>query len=359
MRQMPGAATPFVRAPRLRVLLPPALFLRVLILQLLIPGALLTRSMAADLEPPEFVFGFGRTGTGLGFLRSPSGVARDARGHFFVVELQGDRVQEFDPQGAAVRAWGAGGSGPGQFAEPQDIAIDPQRRVWISDRLNHRLQWFTTSGEFLGELGPAQGVAFVDPSGLGLEPGGAHLFVSDLALGAIFKLDITGATPELVMRFGEPGTEAGQLIAPTDVAVSTNGEIHVVDFGFNRVQIFSPTGLFRFAFGSSGPFPGNFAGPVGVAVDAHNRIFVVDTFNSRVQVFQRDGRFLLEWGRQGTRRVEFLKEPTRMLLTADGLAVICDADESRQNDRIAVFAFAPTAVQKQSWTQVRSLFRGR
>ncbi|UCE02535.1 MAG: NHL repeat-containing protein [Candidatus Latescibacterota bacterium] len=318
---------------------------------------LLWGGAAAALEPPEFLYSFGRTGSGLGFMRGPGGVARDASGLFYVAEIRGHRVQVFDSLGTGLRTWGGRGAAPGQFAGPSDIVIDDQERVWVSDRDNGRLQWFTLAGEFLGELGASQGVPFDSPGGLGLDPPGVHLFVSDVGNSKIFKLDISGQTPRLVMSFGELGAEAGQLAAPTDVAVSPRGEIHVVEFLTSRVQIFSETGAFRFAFGFAGDAPGRFAAPSGVTVDSEGRIYVVDTYNSRVQVFERKGHFLFEFGREGT-KLERLNEPTRMILTPDGLLVLCDADEAEHSDRVVIFSW-PTAVRKKSWTDVRSLFRGR
>jgi DNA-binding beta-propeller fold protein YncE len=318
---------------------------------------LLWGGAAAALEPPHFLYSFSRTGSGLGFLRTPGGVAQDASGLFYVAEITGHRVQVFDSLGTGLRTWGSRGSGPGQFTGPSDVVIDDRERVWVSDRDNGRLQWFSLAGEFLGQLGAPQEVPFNAPAGLGLDPPGVHLFVSDVGSDQIFKLDISGQTPRLVMSFGEPGTEAGQLAAPTDVAISPRGEIHVVEFWTSRVQIFSETGAFRFAFGFQGGAPGRFAAPTGITVDAEGRIYVVDTFNSRVQAFERKGHFLFEFGREGT-KLERLNEPTRMILTPDGLVVVCDADEEAHSDRIVVFSWS-TAVRQKSWTDVRSLFRGR
>jgi len=51
----------------------------------------------------------------------------------------------------AVRTIGSESAEPGRFSDPHAIAIDSTGRVYVADRGNQRMQWFTTAGEFLGE----------------------------------------------------------------------------------------------------------------------------------------------------------------------------------------------------------------
>ena len=48
----------------------------------------------------------------------------------------------FDPQGRFLRKWGVTGSGDGEFSQPQDLAIDSDGDVYVSDQGNDRIQVF-------------------------------------------------------------------------------------------------------------------------------------------------------------------------------------------------------------------------
>ena len=85
---------------------------------------------------------FGSTGSKLGELRSPSGIATDAAGNVWVVDRGNDRVQEFTADGTPVTAFGERGSRPGQFIEPVGISVDCHGLVTVGDSDNNRVQTF-------------------------------------------------------------------------------------------------------------------------------------------------------------------------------------------------------------------------
>jgi DNA-binding beta-propeller fold protein YncE len=85
---------------------------------------------------------FGATGSKLGELRSPSGIATDAAGNVWVVDRGNDRVQAFTAAGAPVTAFGERGTQPGQFVEPVGIAVDCRGVVTVGDSDNNRVQAF-------------------------------------------------------------------------------------------------------------------------------------------------------------------------------------------------------------------------
>src|ERR1700685_3423228 len=99
---------------------------------------------------------FGGPGSGPGELEGPEGVAvNDATGNVYVADTGNDRIDEFEPDGAFVRAWGWGvaggrkfetcttecqkglsGSAPGEFVSPAFIAVDNSGSagdVYVSD----------------------------------------------------------------------------------------------------------------------------------------------------------------------------------------------------------------------------------
>lgn len=61
------------------------------------------------------------------------------------------RIVVYDDAGRKVREWGRAGAGTGELALPHGIALSPDGNVYVADRENGRVQWFTTEGEYLGQ----------------------------------------------------------------------------------------------------------------------------------------------------------------------------------------------------------------
>jgi len=104
---------------------------------------------------------------------------------------------------------------------------------------------------------------------------------------------------------GAPGSEAGQLSQPADLAIDDQGNVYVVDTLNQRIERFAPDGAST-AIGEPGseqgqffdPFePDKFAhdGPWGLAVDQSGSVYVADTWNHRIQKFDSSGNFVAEW----------------------------------------------------------------
>lgn len=91
--------------------------------------------------------------------------------------------------------------------------------------------------------------------------------------------------------FDITGQGAGGLSLPTDVAVSSDGRIFIVDGGNHRVVAFDHNGKYLLTIGRKGSGEGQMKDPVGIGADGKGRIYVADTGNHRIQVFASDGRF--------------------------------------------------------------------
>ena len=61
------------------------------------------------------------------------------------------RIVKYDADGEYLMEWGELGSGPGQFDLVHGVAVDRDRRVYVGDRTNNRIQIFTENGEFIEE----------------------------------------------------------------------------------------------------------------------------------------------------------------------------------------------------------------
>jgi DNA-binding beta-propeller fold protein YncE len=79
---------------------------------------------------------------------------------------------------------------------------------------------------------------------------------------------------------------------PSDVAVSKDGHIYVVDGVNNVIKVFNQSGKFDFSFGSKGPFNGQFKFPLGIDVSTSGKVYIADSGNHRIQIFGPTGNYL-------------------------------------------------------------------
>jgi peptidylamidoglycolate lyase len=84
----------------------------------------------------------------------PTDVAFLPDGTFFVSDgYTNTRVVKFDPSGKYLTSWGSRGTPPETRPSFMNtvhaVVVDKQRRVYISDRANHRIQVFDENGKFL------------------------------------------------------------------------------------------------------------------------------------------------------------------------------------------------------------------
>ncbi|MBN1641223.1 MAG: 6-bladed beta-propeller [Anaerolineae bacterium] len=155
----------------------------------------------------------------------------DTCGRILVADSGNHRIQVFDSLGTYVTAYGGHGSGPGQFDDPQGIAVDTTGRVIVADRGNDRLQVLGFDGTALSFLGViAAGLS--QPTGVATD-GLGNIVVADTGHDAIVVLDAAG---DVRATYTAPNDGyPGPFSAPHGVAVDAEGTIVVADSGNGRV----------------------------------------------------------------------------------------------------------------------------
>ena len=86
---------------------------------------------------------FDKTGKFLHFINTsgvPRGIDMDAKDRVYVVDTLAHNVSVYTTDGKSVVQFGAQGFGPGQFNFPNGVAIGPDQRIYISDRVNGQVQ---------------------------------------------------------------------------------------------------------------------------------------------------------------------------------------------------------------------------
>ena len=277
----------------------------------------------------EYLPPFGSNGSAPGQFSRPTGVDIDTSDRIVVADRINHRIQVFDSSGDFLFTFGGLGSGNGQFDLPIGIATDPANRILVADTDNHRIQVFNAAGSFqfsFGSEGSGNG-QFSFPRHLtGDSPG--RIIVADSNNHRIQVFDSSGG---FLFRFGSNGSANGQFVDPRGIAVDGSGRIIVADRGNSRVQIFASSGAFIAKFGSSGSGPGQFNFLRGLATDGSGRILVADSNNDRIQVFDGSGTFVSAFGSAGNNTGRF-ESPQDIAINGLGSIVVADTN----NDRIQI-----------------------
>jgi hypothetical protein len=269
----------------------------------------------------------------------------DGSGFVYVVDNGNHRIQKFTSQGQFVDQWGGYGTETGMFRSPAGIAIDSEGYVYVVDGGNYRVQKFTSNGQFVTKWGEGYSSAdglFSDPYGITVDDSG-YVYVSEPWVPRIQKFTSEG---QFVLKWGSEGTGDGQFHDPWDMATDGDGTIYVVDSNNHRVQKFTSEGQFIAKWGEGwGGADGQFGGASGIAIDASGYVYVTDTYFHRIQKFTTDGQFTAKWGEVGS-EPGLLSHPESVALDSTGRVFVCE----QGNNRVQVFSTgaAPSPDQGQA-----------
>jgi DNA-binding beta-propeller fold protein YncE len=168
----------------------------------------------------RYITKFGKTGSGDGEFIRPAGIAVEKSGNIIVVDSGNNRLQVLSPEGEFIGKCGGPGKGPGEFDQPWGVTLDKDGNIFVADWNNHRVQKLSPQGKCLMTIGSF---------GKLTQPEGSYAVT-------IFGPYISGESE----KAGHP--RADQFNHPTDVAVDSDGDIYVCDWGNHRVCVFDPEG---------------------------------------------------------------------------------------------------------------------
>ena len=162
-------------------------------------------------------------------------------GDFLVGDgYQNGRVIRFDAQGEFVSEFGSVGSGPGQFDLVHGVAVDRDRRIYVVDRRNSRVQVFTEDGEYIEEWPD-----ITYPSGIYIDENDGVWLWSGV-LNRILKYDTNGMLQYHFATYGgnDSGLPrsgfAGGLARPHQMNVDQEGNVYVASYAGPWVNKFMP-----------------------------------------------------------------------------------------------------------------------
>jgi tripartite motif-containing protein 71 len=278
---------------------------------------------------------FGTYGDRAGGLTEPFGIeADDTNGDVYILDTNNHRIERYTRDGAFALMWGWGvsdgrtralqrcvrrcfagapGTGAGQLAFAQGIAIDEDRHsssyrdIYVVDIGNHRVEKFTPTGRFLLTFG-------------GEVNRTAHKH------GRHADEDRCPVAPGDRCGPGARGSTTGQFEFPVEgafIAVGLGGSVYVGDR--NKVKEFSSQGIFqrqiqllpalRGATGEEG-------GVSGLAVDASGNLYVIRNGVSGVREYGPNGQPIRTFDDKG--EVSGPEGPTPALSLAPGGYIFID-----------------------------------
>lgn len=127
-------------------------------------------SILAFDDAGNFLFSFGKRGSGEAELNFPTHLATGRNGELLVTDSMNCRVEVFDRNGGFVRQIGSAGDSPGHFSRPKGVAVDSEGNVFVVDALFDNIQIFDSEGNLLlgvGEAGSKPG-EFWMPNGIAI-----------------------------------------------------------------------------------------------------------------------------------------------------------------------------------------------
>lgn len=272
---------------------------------------------------PERVWGV--HGTKPGWLHKPRVAAFDADDRLYVADLT-DRIQVFDRDGTFVRSWRT----PDFNVDgPSGLTVDRQGRLLVADTHFYRILVYSREGELLFQIG--DGVQGATPGRFGyptdvVTDKAGNFYVSEY--GENDRIQVFSPDGVWLRQWGGHGYDAGQFLKPRAIAMDEEERLYVADSCNHRIQVFDTQGNLLKVWGTRGDAPGQMSYPYDLSFGPDGFLYVVEYGNHRVQKFTRDGASLGVWGGSG-RQPGQLYNPWALAVDSQGAISVIDSNNHR------------------------------
>jgi sugar lactone lactonase YvrE len=181
------------------------------------------------------------------------------------------------------------------------VTLDSIGNLYIADGGNDRIRKVTPSGiistvagngtaGYSGDGGMATSAQLNNPAGMAIDPVG-NLYIADFLNSVIRKVTPSGIISTVAGNgtYGYSG-DGGQATAaklgyPVDMAVDSEGNLYIADWGNNRIRKVTPSGIISTVAGNGGFYFSGDDGPAtsagltsaqGIAIDSIGNLYIGD-----------------------------------------------------------------------------------
>jgi uncharacterized protein (TIGR03437 family) len=257
-------------------------------------------------------------------LYSPSSVAMDSSGNWYIADTSNNRIRMVTPAGviSTIAGTGTAGStgdnGPASAAElnaPRALAFDSFGNLCVADSGNNEVRKITPFGLMLPLLVATQ---LNNPVSVATDAQGS-VYIADFGNNRIVKVTSAGATSILaainapqavavdasgnvlvadptqiwtVTPMGVASTLITGLQSPSGIAVATDGSLLIAEPGANLIQQWTASGSLATIAGTgaagfsgdAGPaLSAQLNGPAGIGIGANGTFWIADSGNNRIR----------------------------------------------------------------------------
>ncbi len=248
-------------------------------------------------------------------LGQPTGVAVDGAGNIYIADRFNQRIRKVTTVDGFINTVAGNGTqgftGDGAAAtgarirSPSGVALDSAGNFYIADTSNHRIRMVTASTGFISTVagngtqtyggdGAAATLARLNsPIALALDASG-NVYIADLGNYRIRK--VTAATGVISTVAGNGGAGFGgmgglatnaDIQTPDGVAVDSAGNLHIATFGL-VLKVTAATGIINSVAGGGAGVDGGLAinanvGAVGLTLDASDNLYIADELNQSIR----------------------------------------------------------------------------
>jgi uncharacterized protein (TIGR03437 family) len=244
-------------------------------------------------------------------LSSPSAIAVDSSGNWYIADTLNNRIRLITPQGVISTLAGTGDST--QLNGPRSVAIDSSNNLYIADTGNNAVQILAPGGIMkpldtqlnnpVSVAVDAHGSVYIADYGnnriVQVTSGGTASTFAEIDNPLAVAVDASGnvvvADPTQIWSVASNGTPSSLmngLTSPGGMVFASDGTLMIADTGANVIRQLSTSGVLTVIAGTgSAGFSGDggpslaaqLDAPGGVALGANGTILIADSANNRIR----------------------------------------------------------------------------